>query len=686
MSEPLAHLAIDDPDAALADTLRRALTELIHHDLGGGRDLSDVVVEIFGPNVPDLSLEVALGRGHLAIVLAHPDQPARILRALDLGAADALVWRDAETSSAELRLRARAAIDRTLTARLLEHERRDLAALLQLSQTLTDAGDIEGTLFHIAKQVAEVMQSDRCSIILLDEDTDTENGYVVATSDDATLRGHPIAVKTHYPEISEVIRTRLPLVVDDVSRAPLFDPVRERLRGKAVGSTVIFPIMLEDKVPGVIHVRGARARTSWLSPHQQQFGAIVANATAIAIRNARLLQRVRARAERVLSARVRAERRLRQLENYRRFFDLAGDGLVIVDHRGRFLFANREASHILGFHAVDLTQLGLLDVVAEAGEAKLGELLDGIRRGEHMRRVDLPVLRASGDVATLSLTTASLDLEVDPARTAAGEQPGQADQAATDNVAIISFRDVTETRKMERELRKTKEFLENVIESSADAIVAADSKGTILVFNSGAERITGYARADLVGKRSVELLYAPGMAREIMRRLRAPEHGGVGRYQSSREDLVVQGGQTVPISLSAALIYDHGREIASVGIFSDLREKLRVAEELERAQQKLELSERQAAIVELAGAAAHELSQPLTSILGSAELALRRVPPGSPAEAQLARILDECERMTAIVKNIGRLTKYETKPYLGLTQIVDLQAAAPASDPVRNPR
>lgn len=656
MSELLAHLTVHEPDALLAESLRLALTELLQ----APRDATDVVVEVVGPNAADPELEVVLARGHLTIVLAHPDHAARILRALDLGAADALIWRDVATSCAELRLRTRAAVDRTLTARLLEHERRDLAALLQLSQTLADAADIEGTLFHIARQVAEVMQSERCSIILLDEDT--EHGYVVATSDDASLRGHPIAVGTHYPEISEVIRTRTPLVVDDVSRAPLFDPVRERLRGKAVGNTVIFPILLDDKVPGVIHVRGARARTSWLSPHQQQFGAIVANATAIAIRNARLLQRVRDRAERVLSARVRAERRVRQLENYRRFFDLAGDGLVIVDHRGRFLFANREASHILGFHAADLTQLGFLDVVAEAGEAKLAELLDGLKSGDHKRRVDLPVLRASGDVATLSLSTASLDLEVDARE--------------SDNAAIISFRDVTETRRMEQELRKTKDFLENVIESSADAIVAADIAGNILVFNSVAERITGYTREQMVGRASARMLYAPGVGREIMRRLRAPEHGGVGRYQSSREELVVSDGTRVPISLSAALIYDHGREIASVGIFSDLRERLRVEAELERAQQKLELSERQSAIVELAGAAAHELSQPLTSILGSAELALRRIPAGSPAEAQLTRILDECERMAAIVKNIGRLTKYETKPYLGHTQIVDLEAGA----------
>lgn len=654
-------LTIHEPDEPTALAVRAALAELEQVT----PRLDDVVLEVVGPNVDEAELYTVLGRGHLTLVLAQPDRPERVQRAFELGAADVLVWHDGPRSGAELRLRTRAALDRTRTARLLEHERRDLAGLLQLSQTLTDTGDIEGTLFHIAKQVAEVLQSERCSMILLDDDG--ESGYVVATSDDPTLRGHPIAVLTHYPEISEVVRTRAPLVVDDVSRAPLFDPVRERLRGKGVGSTVLFPILLDDKVPGVIHVRGARVRTTWLSPHQAQFGAIVANVTAIAIRNARLLQRVRDRAERVLSARVRAERRLRQLENYRRFFDLAGDGLVIVDQRGRFLFANREASTILGFHAADLTQLGFHDIVAEEGEARLGELLEGFRSGDHKRRVDLPVLRATGDVAILSLSTASLDLEVDTRE--------------TDNVAIISFRDVTETRRMERELRKTKELLENVIESSADAIVAADTKGTILVFNSSAERITGLARADMVGKRSVEELYPPGVGREIMRRLRSAEHGGVGRYHSPREALQVADGSTVPIGLSAAIIYDHGRELASVGIFSDLREKLRVTEELARAQQKLELSERQAAIVELAGAAAHELSQPLTSILGSAELAQRRVAPDSPVATQLARILDECERMTAIVKNIGRLTKYETKPYLGVTQIVDLEAGAARSGP-----
>ena len=98
--------------------------------------------------------------------------------------------------------------------------------------------------------------------------------------------------------------------------------------------------------------------------------------------------------------------------------------------------------------------------------------------------------------------------------------------------------------------------------------------------------------------------------------------------------------------------------------------------ELAHAQKKLEVSERQAAVIELAGTAAHELSQPLTSILGSAELAARKLSEDSPSQKQLERIMRECDRMVDMLKKFGKITKYETKPYLGYTNILDLDAAS----------
>ena len=72
---------------------------------------------------------------------------------------------------------------------------------------------------------------------------------------------------------------------------------------------------------------------------------------------------------------------------------------------------------------------------------------------------------------------------------------------------ILAFRDVTAERALEHELRSTKEFLERLIDSTVDAIIAADLQGQIILFNQGAERLFGYRARDVIGKMPVWELY-----------------------------------------------------------------------------------------------------------------------------------------------------------------------------------
>jgi signal transduction histidine kinase len=136
----------------------------------------------------------------------------------------------------------------------------------------------------------------------------------------------------------------------------------------------------------------------------------------------------------------------------------------------------------------------------------------------------------------------------------------------------------------------------------------------------------------------------------------------------------------VPVNLTASLIYEAGQEVASVGVFSDLRERIRIEQRLLVAQEKLELREKQAVVAGIAGAAAHELNQPLTSIMGYTSLIRRQ----SDAEAPHLRALDvieeETERMAEIVKKIGRITRFETKEYVGGANILDLERSTAPGD------
>jgi len=230
-------------------------------------------------------------------------------------------------------------------------------------------------------------------------------------------------------------------------------------------------------------------------------------------------------------------------------------------------------------------------------------------------------------------------------------------------------------RSVAAELRKTKEFLESLIEASVDAIVAADLRGMIILYNKGAERVYGHTREEVIGRMHVSKLYPDGVATEVMRRIRSPDWGGVGRIDDMRIHALDKQGNRIPISLSAAMIYEHGRPTATVGIFTDLREKLQAEERLAQVQRKLELSEKQALLAELAGTAAHELNQPLTSVMGYGELLIRRLAPGTPERNAAQVIMQEAERMANLVRKIGKITRYETKSYVGDQRILDLDRA-----------
>ncbi len=143
-----------------------------------------------------------------------------------------------------------------------------------------------------------------------------------------------------------------------------------------------------------------------------------------------------------------------------------------------------------------------------------------------------------------------------------------------------------------------------------------------------------------------------------------------------RKELVEKSGELVPVNLTAAIIYEDEREIATVGIFTDLRERVRMEEKLSQVQKKLQMTERQSVAIELAGAAAHELNQPLTSIMGYAEMLKARVPVADKNRKAVEVISRETERMAGIVRKIGQITSYKTQSYVGASQIMDFEETA----------
>jgi PAS domain S-box-containing protein len=355
----------------------------------------------------------------------------------------------------------------------------------------------------------------------------------------------------------------------------------------------------------------------------------------------------------VTVARFEAERHNRTLQRYADFFESAADGIVVIDPEGHLLFSNPRASEITGYTAEDLRTKKVAEMFAADDISRGRALRDGFIRGQYPQGVDLTIRSKSGDKITLSINFSSVLRE--------------------EGAVLCTFRDVTTERTVAAELIQTKNFLQRVIDSSVDAIISADMKGRVLLFNHAAEKVYGKTSGEMIGTHVADL-YPEGNARQIMKLIRA----GNGRVDGLKTDVVNATGERVPVLLSAALIYEGTVPTGSVGIFTDLRERVRMEQKLQQAQEQILAQERQAIVAELAGAAAHELNQPLTSVMGYAELLLRRVDKDkdSPAWNAAEVIYAEAERMAEIVRKIGKITKYETKSYVGRARILDLDKAA----------
>ncbi len=124
------------------------------------------------------------------------------------------------------------------------------------------------------------------------------------------------------------------------------------------------------------------------------------------------------------------------------------------------------------------------------------------------------------------------------------------------------------------------DFLAAIVESSDDAILGKDLDGTILSWNTAAERLYGYTAAEAIGRPVSMLLPAdrPHELEEILARVRAGER--VVHFETRR---LRRDGSEVDVSVTVSPIADRdGRVVGASSIARDIGARQRAAEEYRR--------------------------------------------------------------------------------------------------------
>jgi two-component system, NtrC family, sensor kinase len=225
---------------------------------------------------------------------------------------------------------------------------------------------------------------------------------------------------------------------------------------------------------------------------------------------------------------------------------------------------------------------------------------------------------------------------------------------------IESIRDVTQSKTLEKNLHDIREFLARVLQSSASAILAADRDGRILLMNKAAEELFGYRFIE--GERiEISNLYPPGVAKEIMKKMRDESYGGRGKLPVTQVSILTAQGEEIPVEMTAAIVYEGEKEAATMGIYNDLRERLSVKKKLREARTQLIQAEKMASLGQLAAGVAHEINNPLTGILLYGNLLKEKMGSDPSIQTNLNCILEDAERCRDIVKNLLAYSRQSSK-------------------------
>lgn len=218
---------------------------------------------------------------------------------------------------------------------------------------------------------------------------------------------------------------------------------------------------------------------------------------------------------------------------------------------------------------------------------------------------------------------------------------------------VIIGRDITARAESELELQATKEELESIISTSADAISVVDLDGLVLRVNAACEGMFGWQQAELLG-----CLLPLDSQMDIAAWLATIKRGG--RVVAAETVRRRKDGRKIHISVTASPIHDsRGNIVAMSCISRDITERIETLEMLKR-------SETLSVVGQMAAGIAHEIRNPLASLRGFTQL----LQGGDEKRELYCQImLQEIDRINSILNEVLKLAK----PQEHLFEIAELE-------------
>lgn len=286
---------------------------------------------------------------------------------------------------------------------------------------------------------------------------------------------------------------------------------------------------------------------------------------------------------------MKSDSRIKQL------FQNTGLAILEVDQEARVRYLNRGAERLLGVEPEDTIGMRVWEFLK--GKKQEFQRLVSMMRQHPNGLTDVPVRVVSNGIRSLWAEVCITPFQLTP----------------EDRGYLIFLKDITHRKIADDRVKETTNILINILNDSADAIMGITLDNRIFLWNRGAENIFDYT-AEEMQDQPVEMLIPDDLADRKELAFFTREALAKGVIQNYVTDRIRKDGQRITVNITRTVIRDSGgKEVGFSAIVRDITQQLKL-------QHQVIQSERLSVVGRMAAQVAHEIRNPLSSIMLNLEL------------------------------------------------------------------
>jgi PAS domain S-box-containing protein len=355
-------------------------------------------------------------------------------------------------------------------------------------------------------------------------------------------------------------------------------------------------------------------------------------------------------------------------QRYKDIFENANDLIHSLDSEGRLLYANRLWRETLGYTEDEIKKMKIFDIVDAECQPKCISIFNCIMGGEQVEPTETIFVAKDGQKIMVEGRC----------------NPKYEEGKAVELLGI--FRDISERKQVEEELRMSEERYRTVVEAQTELICRWKPDYKLTFVNDAYCRYFGISRSELLGKNFMELIPEE-------------EHEKVSRHFSSlsQEQPVLTHEHKVKLPsgmvgwqqwTNRAIFDDRGHLVEFQDVGRDITDRKQAEEALQKAHDEMEQrvkertvelekthsqllhAEKLAAIGKLSASIAHEFNNPLTGIQSVIEGIKINFVLDEQHKELIDLALSECDRVKGLIESLQNFNK----PSSGVKEDVDIHS------------